>query len=97
MFYKIVLCAVSSSCTCKSTQKKCCAGLDPARPGFELYDVAPSLSKDDAQFVDVIHTTAGTLGIKESIGHVDFYPNGGYAIQPGCCCILGIIGTFICP
>lgn len=38
----------------------------------------------DAQFVDVIHTAGGTFGYVKPIGHVDFYPNGGKAPQPGC-------------
>lgn len=42
------------------------------------------LGEDDAHFVDIIHTTAGYLGIKDPIGHVDFYPNGGVPPQPGC-------------
>ncbi|XP_077523497.1 pancreatic lipase-related protein 2-like [Amblyomma americanum] len=55
-------------------------GLDPAGPLFENSNV--SLSRTDAEFVDVIHTNAGKLersklGLNESIGHVDFYPNGG--------------------
>nr|XP_054928152.1 lipoprotein lipase-like [Dermacentor andersoni] len=61
-------------------------GLDPAGPLFDISGVA--LSKEDATFVDVIHTNAGTffdlsLGIRGPIGHVDFYPNGGRR-QPGC-------------
>lgn len=42
------------------------------------------LEKNDSHFVDIIHTSAGFLGIKEAIGHVDFYPNGGVPPQPGC-------------
>lgn len=61
-------------------------GLDPAGPLFEHSNV--SLSLNDAQFVDVIHTNAGNFsegkfGLNESIGHVDFYPNGG-SDQPNC-------------
>ncbi|CAG2119107.1 unnamed protein product, partial [Medioppia subpectinata] len=48
------------------------------------------LTKSDALFVDVIHTETvrrgafqwGT-GMAKSIGHIDFYPNGGLD-QPGC-------------
>jgi pancreatic triacylglycerol lipase len=35
------------------------------------------------QFVDIIHTMAGTAGADESTGTVDFWPNGGVK-QPGC-------------
>jgi len=60
-------------------------GLDPARPGFEICVIQDEhLNKDDAEFVDVIHTAAGTLGYIKSIGHADFYPNSGISPQPGC-------------
>ncbi|KAG5675391.1 hypothetical protein PVAND_005299 [Polypedilum vanderplanki] len=41
------------------------------------------LNKDNAQFVDVIHTDTGFLGDKKSLGHVDFWVNGGWH-QPSC-------------
>jgi len=54
-------------------------------PGFELFAGPESrLDPTDAEFVDVIHTCGGTLGYKGALGHADFYPNGGSAIQPGC-------------
>ncbi|KAH7931441.1 hypothetical protein HPB49_025777 [Dermacentor silvarum] len=65
-------------------------GLDPAGPLFESYGI--HLTKDDAAFVDVLHTSIGSgwtdivqgrLGMSTSCGHVDFYPNGGRE-QPGC-------------
>ncbi|XP_060851333.1 lipase member H-B-like [Rhopalosiphum padi] len=59
-------------------------GLDPACPGFHCIPLQKKhLNRDDAEFVDVIHTSAGTLGYLNSLGHVDFYPNGGIAPQPG--------------
>ncbi|KAG0444940.1 hypothetical protein HPB47_013196, partial [Ixodes persulcatus] len=56
-------------------------GLDPAI-GFEGSE---HLDKDDADFVDVIHTSIGflQLGVRDPIGHVDFYPDGG-GRQSGC-------------
>ncbi|PVD19759.1 hypothetical protein C0Q70_20250 [Pomacea canaliculata] len=36
-------------------------GLDPAGPNFEMYDRLVKLDRDDAQFVDVIHTNAKSL------------------------------------
>lgn len=64
--------------------------LDAASPCFETKLTSScfdgnyvSVSKDDADFVDAIHTHARFYGYTRPIGHVDFYPNGGFA-QPGC-------------
>ncbi|KAJ8959599.1 hypothetical protein NQ318_021784 [Aromia moschata] len=59
-------------------------GLDPALPEFSLNDTSNRLTATDADYVDVIHTDSGVFGIPISIGHADFYPNGGRALQPGC-------------
>ncbi|KAL3869628.1 hypothetical protein ACJMK2_042293 [Sinanodonta woodiana] len=58
-------------------------GLDPAGPLFEHTDPRVRLDPSDANFVDVIHTNTNAFGMKASVGHVDFYPNGGKK-QPGC-------------
>ncbi|XP_059164356.1 pancreatic lipase-related protein 2-like [Physella acuta] len=63
-------------------------GLDPSSPLFELEPSQVRLDKDDAELVDVIHTSMATddtfdIGIKIPVGHMDFYPNRGY-LQPGC-------------
>ncbi|XP_041981605.1 pancreatic lipase-related protein 2-like [Aricia agestis] len=58
-------------------------GLDPARPCFTNIHPEGRLDPSDAGFVDVIHTNAGVLGLSQSVGHLDFYPNGGSS-QPGC-------------
>lgn len=36
-------------------------GLDPARPYFETLDPGAVINKNDALFVDIIHTNSGTL------------------------------------
>ncbi|KAI8422298.1 hypothetical protein MSG28_006176 [Choristoneura fumiferana] len=68
-------------------------GLDPARPLFEFPKRSDSLSLDrsDANFVDVIHSCGGILGVQKPTGHVDFYPNSGGAPQPGCDSIFYLI------
>lgn len=60
--------------------------LDPAAPIFSVPLVGEEhrLNKNDANVVDITHTDGGVLGFENSIGTIDFYPNGGKAIQPGC-------------
>ncbi|XP_042223406.1 pancreatic lipase-related protein 3-like [Homarus americanus] len=63
-------------------------GLDPAGPEFYEKTASERLDPSDAKFVQIIHTNGGTIlqscvGLKDSVGHVDFYPNGGKH-QPGC-------------
>lgn len=47
------------------------------------------VNKNDAELVDVIHSSAGfnlfngEVGLASSAGHVDFWPNGG-SNHPGC-------------
>jgi len=72
------------------------SGLDPAGPGFAKIPDEYRLVKEDAKFVDVIHTNMGTLittfGTTKISGQVDFYPNGGEH-QPGC--FLPIVGEVV--
>ncbi|CAN7993870.1 unnamed protein product [Ixodes hexagonus] len=61
--------------------------LDAAGPLFR--DTNVFVSSEDAQFVDVIHTSESHwyihhgVGMMKAVGHVDFYPNFGER-QPGC-------------
>lgn len=53
------------------------------------------LHKNDAKFVDIIHTDGARffsegLGIFRPIGHVDYFPNGGFD-QPGCNHVRGAV------
>ncbi|KAG1657257.1 Pancreatic triacylglycerol lipase [Nymphon striatum] len=64
------------------------ARLDPAGPFFEGMPKSVCLDPSDAVFVDVIHTDTSSpvgvgLGMKKSIGDIDFYPNNGKD-QKGC-------------
>ncbi|XP_009666972.2 pancreatic lipase-related protein 2-like [Struthio camelus] len=63
-------------------------GLDPAGPFFEGTPPEVRLDPSDARFVDVIHSNAAHfpavgLGMYNTTGHLDFYPNGG-TVMPGC-------------
>ncbi|CAH2268515.1 jg3775 [Pararge aegeria aegeria] len=58
--------------------------LDAAYPGFYPPLQTVPVNPKDADFVDIIHTDGGWFGASTSIGHVDFWPNGGTANQPGC-------------
>lgn len=67
-------------------------GLDPAQPYFQDTPAEVRLDPLDALFVDVIHTDSsstaanlgfGGYGISHTVGHLDFYPNGGKHM-PGC-------------
>ncbi|KAL7983535.1 hypothetical protein Chor_000411 [Crotalus horridus] len=58
-------------------------GLDPAGPLFTGKLAIERLDHTDAQFVDVIHTDTDGFGLKDPLGNIDFYPNGG-TDQPGC-------------
>ncbi|KAE9538554.1 hypothetical protein AGLY_005653 [Aphis glycines] len=72
-------------------------GLDAAAPGYEAIPIhLPHLNKEDAQFVDCIHTSRGILGYFTSIGHADFYPNSGRAPQPGCYSLFNLLDFLHC-
>ncbi|KAM3955879.1 LOW QUALITY PROTEIN: lipase member H [Aphomia sociella] len=57
--------------------------LDPARPCF----MRPSeyrLNRTDADFVQVVHSSAGVLGLEHPVGDADIYVNGVLVKQPEC-------------
>ncbi|XP_076678593.1 phospholipase A1-like isoform X2 [Andrena cerasifolii] len=56
-------------------------GLDPAFPSFESRSAANRLSRGDASYLEVFHTSR--LGIHFPLGDTDVYFNGGKS-QPGC-------------
>ncbi|XP_025407553.1 pancreatic triacylglycerol lipase-like isoform X2 [Sipha flava] len=55
----------------------------PISPWERLMNLRRLLKKDDAEFVDLIHT-AKVDKFPRTTGHVEFYPNGGKTPQPGC-------------
>lgn len=59
-------------------------GLDPAFPGFYFTPFSKHINAKNAKFVDIIHTDAFLYGAPISSGTVDFWPNGGKTLQPGC-------------
>lgn len=65
-------------------------GLDAAAPLFGTTSVKNRLDPTDAKVVQGIHTNGGLLGWKDSLGDVDFFPNGGSS-QNGC--ILDVSGA----
>lgn len=56
--------------------------LDPANPPF--YPGTSHISASDANLVDIIHTDAWLYGAPVSTGSIDFWPNSGKTLQPGC-------------
>lgn len=64
-------------------------GLDPAGPLFSLSNTDNRIDPSDGETVHVIHTSS-ILGFSSSIGHADYFPNGGSS-QAGCG--LDLIGT----
>jgi len=57
--------------------------LDPALPFFRYAKPKERLTAEDADYVEVLHTSVGSYGFDRPVGHVDFYANWG-SQQPGC-------------
>ncbi|XP_067127207.1 endothelial lipase-like isoform X1 [Centruroides vittatus] len=59
------------------------SAIDPAGVCFDAFPVKYRLNRTDADFVDLLITTAGEIGMVIPVGHINIYLNGGH-IQPGC-------------
>ncbi|CAG7726367.1 unnamed protein product [Allacma fusca] len=58
--------------------------LDPARLSYEGYPEEGTIDPTDGEYVEVVHSSGGQLGVWTPHGHVDIYLNDGYGPQPGC-------------
>ncbi|KAI4494493.1 hypothetical protein M0802_008814 [Mischocyttarus mexicanus] len=58
-------------------------GLDPARRDYSDADESTRIDQSHADYVQVIHTNSGRLGLEGNFGTADFIVNGGKS-QPGC-------------
>lgn len=56
--------------------------LEPVRLWFDFPNDKDTLRISDAKFVQVIHTS--NIGMPFELGDADYWPNGGFAEQPGC-------------
>ena len=52
--------------------------------------MATKLTKEDAEYVECLHTSTDCYGIEAANCHADFYATYGFA-QPGCMHLLGKI------
>ncbi|CAG7674146.1 unnamed protein product [Allacma fusca] len=59
-------------------------GLDPAGPLYSTGLVGRHLNEYDASYVDFVHTDMGQSGTVLSLGHSNYFVNGGKPKQPGC-------------
>lgn len=57
--------------------------LDPAQPNFKNKNINERVDVNSGKFVMVLHTSTLFFGLREPVGHVDFYFNGGQS-QPSC-------------
>ncbi|XP_013104425.2 vitellogenin-2-like [Stomoxys calcitrans] len=59
-----------------SHQLRRITGLDPVKTFAKNPEELTGLARGDAEFVDIIHTTANSMGTATRSGNVDFFPNG---------------------
>ncbi|VVC27826.1 Hypothetical protein CINCED_3A004754 [Cinara cedri] len=57
--------------------------LDPAQPNFRIDHKNERVDVNSGRFVMVLHTSTLLFGLREPVGHVDFYFNGAQ-FQPTC-------------
>lgn len=57
--------------------------IEPALPLYSIKTSSDRVAITDADHVQAIHTSGGSLGFYDALGHSDYYPNGGRS-QPGC-------------
>ena len=58
-------------------------GLDPGQLPPLFGSIIQLLNENDAEFVDTIHTETESFGIRDTVGTVSFWVNGG-RVQPMC-------------
>uniref|UniRef100_A0A1L8EI87 Putative vitellogenin-2 n=1 Tax=Haematobia irritans TaxID=7368 RepID=A0A1L8EI87_HAEIR len=58
-------------------------GLDPVKAFAKNTEELSGLARGDAEFVDIIHTTANSMGTATRTGNVDFFPEGPNEAVPG--------------
>lgn len=68
--------------------------MDPALVLYESSGPQDRIDASQADLVEIIHTSGGYIGFQKSLGHRDFYPNGGVWPQPGC--VVDYAGTNSC-
>ncbi|XP_046627855.1 pancreatic lipase-related protein 3-like [Neodiprion virginianus] len=71
------------ACRSASSNVSNLMALDPAGPLFYFTNTEARMTSEDAEFVEVIHTSAGRLGYNGKLGDADYWPNGGLK-QRGC-------------
>lgn len=58
-------------------------GLDPAGPFFHEKPLSEKLNYNDAQFVDILHTSEN-FGLADKLGHMDFFVDDGPSEVTAC-------------
>lgn len=58
-------------------------GLDPAGPFYKDKPLSEKLNLNDAQFVDIIHTSEN-FGLADKLGHMDFFVDNGPSEVTAC-------------